>query len=96
MSAEDCLSLIEQPEWFEEAACRGMDPNVFFPNVQETVEQDRAIAKRVCSNCSVRELCEIRGRFEEYGIWGGTDEDQRHESGDIVLRSQQRGFWADE
>lgn len=98
MSADDCLDLIEKPEWFERRACINMDPNVFFPNNLATIEEDRAIAKRVCSNCPVKEECKIRGWNEEYGVWGGLDEDERWllhggEDGDMIARTQQRGFW---
>lgn len=101
MSADDCLALMEKPEWFEDAACRGMDPDVFFPNVLETIEEDREIAKRVCANCSVRELCQDRGEDEEYGIWGGEDEDERWlrkggPDSDMVNRTQQKGYWEHE
>lgn len=100
MSAEDCLSLLEKEEWESRAACKGMDPNVFFPDVLETIEEDRAIAKRVCANCPVRQQCEDKGWHEEYGIWGGIDEDERWlahggEDGDMVSRSRLRGFWND-
>lgn len=100
MSADDCLDMMEKPDWFEKAACKGMDPNVFFPNTLATIEQDRAIAKRVCSNCPVETQCKDRGRDnrEEYGIWGGEDEDERWVAlggpdSDMVQRSAQRGFW---
>lgn len=103
MSADDCLSLMEKPDWFQDAACRGMDPDVFFPNHLDTIEEDREIAKRVCSNCPVATQCRdmARLRNEEYGVWGGEDEDERWlnnggPDGEMVLRSQQRGFWSDE
>lgn len=101
MSADECLDLMEREEWESRAACRGMDPNAFFPNVLETIEEDREIAKRVCDNCEVREQCLSKGWSEEYGIWGGTDEDERWlahggEDGDMVARTQQKGFWSND
>lgn len=101
MSADDCLKMMEREDWFEDAACRDMDPNVFFPNVLATIEDDRAIAKRVCSNCAVKKQCGDKGWDEEYGIWGGTDEDERWllhggEEGDMIARTQQKGFWSND
>jgi WhiB family redox-sensing transcriptional regulator len=100
MSADDCLGMMEKEDWFVKAACRDMDPNVFFPNNLATIEEDRAIAKRVCSNCEVKQLCKerARDRREEYGVWGGEDEDERWlalggPDSDMVQRSTQRGFW---
>ena len=98
MSADDCLGMMEKEEWFPRAACRGMDPNVFFPNNLATIEEDREIAKRVCGNCEVKDLCREKGWPEEYGIWGGEDEDERWllhggEDGDMIARTQQKGFW---
>lgn len=103
MSANDCLSLMEREDWEKDAACRGMDPNVFFPNIEATYETDKEIALRVCSNCPVRAQCRSKGRtnLEEYGIWGGEDDEERYEAlggadSGMTLRSQQRGFWEDE
>lgn len=100
MSADECLDMMERAEWESRAACRGMDPDVFFPNTLATIEEDREIAKRVCANCEVRENCKEKARAnrEEYGIWGGEDEDERWlvlggPDSDMVQRSQQKGFW---
>jgi WhiB family transcriptional regulator, redox-sensing transcriptional regulator len=56
--------------WKTEAACRSMDPEIFFP----TDEEGEALALGVCAECPVRELCleyAIRSR-ETDGVWGGT------------------------
>ncbi|WP_043485968.1 MULTISPECIES: WhiB family transcriptional regulator [Streptomyces] len=66
--------------WRERAACRGVDPDLFFPigNSGPTLEQIDE-AKAVCGQCPVVEQClnwAMRvGRVE--GIWGGTTEGER-------------------
>jgi WhiB family redox-sensing transcriptional regulator len=65
----------EERPWEADAACRGMEPSLFFPiNDDDSVE-----ALNVCRACPVREEClawalETRERF---GVWGGTTERQR-------------------
>lgn len=58
--------------WRKEAACRGLDPDLFFPQHSESAEQPLA----VCARCSVRHEClnyalSLPERTT-LGIWGGT------------------------
>lgn len=61
--------------WRDKAACRGIDPNVFFPIVKGEDEQ----AKAICVSCSVRQDClEFAiNNGEKDGIWGGANESER-------------------
>lgn len=71
---------IERAVWFEQAACRSSDPELFFPvgstgQAAELMERARAI----CGTCNVREDCLLYA-FEtnqEAGVWGGHPEDER-------------------
>lgn len=62
-------------DWIEQANCRGVDPELFFPARGESVKKARA----VCKGCVVRGKCLdyalVHG--EKYGIWGGTTEKER-------------------
>ncbi|WP_046731437.1 WhiB family transcriptional regulator [Streptomyces humi] len=66
--------------WRERAACRDVDPDLFFPVGTAgltLVQIDEA--KAVCARCPVRERC-LRwaldvGQVE--GVWGGTTESER-------------------
>jgi WhiB family redox-sensing transcriptional regulator len=72
--------------WMWDAACATADPEVFFP--REGDEAAISAAKRVCARCPVRDQC-LQYSFdtrEEFGIWGGLDEWERH----ALLESQQR------
>ena len=39
--------------WRKRAACRGVDPEVFYP----ATDEDAGTAKSICSTCPVREAC---------------------------------------
>lgn len=61
--------------WQEEAACFGIDPDVFFP----TSEEEAGPALAYCSACGIRETCLAWAlkSGERYGVWGGLTEQQR-------------------
>ena len=63
-------------EWQLQAACRGMDSEVFFHPERERGFRRRereARAKRVCRRCPVIEQCRRHALAveEPYGVWGG-------------------------
>ena len=70
--------------WRQAAACRGVDPEVFYP---VSDEQARA-AKVVCERCPVRQPClefALASRERE-GVWGGATERERRR----ILRQRRR------
>jgi WhiB family transcriptional regulator, redox-sensing transcriptional regulator len=67
--------------WLDLAACRDIDPELFFA---ERGEQAKAhAAKQVCASCPVQEPCQdlavtaATGRGDDHGIFGGTKPHQR-------------------
>ena len=69
-------------DWQLNAACRGMDSDVFFhPEGERGAERENRIAraKAVCSTCSVLNACRLYSVKvrEPYGVWGGLSEDER-------------------
>lgn len=61
--------------WRQRAACRGVDPDVFYPSSDEEAEE----AKAICRVCPVRESCleyALVNR-ERDGVWGGATERER-------------------
>jgi WhiB family redox-sensing transcriptional regulator len=62
-------------DWMSEAACEGVDPDLFFPERGD----DTSGAKAVCRECPVREDCleYALANGIRYGIWGGTSERER-------------------
>lgn len=65
-------------DWRDDARCKEMDPDLFFPagTTGPALLQIEA-AKEVCRQCTVREDCLEDGLREEYGIWGGITEEER-------------------
>lgn len=61
--------------WRREAACRGVDPELFFPGRGDP--EGLARAKAVCETCPVREHCAEDGMGERFGVWGGLSDHQR-------------------
>ncbi|HLI54092.1 MAG TPA: WhiB family transcriptional regulator [Acidimicrobiales bacterium] len=63
------------PAWRQRAACRGVDPDIFYPVSDEEAED----AKAICATCPVRQLCldwALANREKE-GVWGGATERER-------------------
>jgi WhiB family redox-sensing transcriptional regulator len=60
--------------WAADAACRGLDPNLFLPERGD--RNHEAVA--VCHGCEVREAClEYAIEHRAAGVWGGTSERER-------------------
>lgn len=70
--------------WSKRAACRGLDPIIFFPLTDDEADS----AKAVCSGCDVRELCleHALGQREREGVWGGCTERERRR----IIRRRRR------
>lgn len=68
--------------WQADAACRGVDSNLFFGPQHEprdTKVRREAQAKDICRTCPVREACLAFAleTNETYGVWGGLNESER-------------------
>jgi WhiB family redox-sensing transcriptional regulator len=61
--------------WRKHAACRCIDPDVFYP----VSDEEAAEAKTICGVCPVREACleYALAHREREGVWGGTTERER-------------------
>ncbi len=66
--------------WTDLAACRGVDPELFYPISTTGPAVDQvAEAKQVCAGCPVTTDClnwALRAG-EPIGIWGGTTPEER-------------------
>jgi WhiB family transcriptional regulator, redox-sensing transcriptional regulator len=73
----------EQLNWRTRAACRYVEPELFFPlGTAGPALQAIDRAKQICGACPVRARCldwAIR-HGAAYGIWGGRTEEERRES----------------
>lgn len=66
--------------WRVGAACADVDPELFFPvGVTGPAVDQIAEAKAVCAGCSVQTTCLEFAitTNQEYGVWGGTSEEER-------------------
>lgn len=77
--------------WKADAACRGMDTNLFFPERGQTHIVRAALA--VCERCTVRQECFDYCRLSglRVGIWGGLSERARRRIIDKPLKIQRGG-----
>lgn len=71
-------------DWMVFGSCTTTDPEMFFPDKGGSPRD----AKVVCEGCDVRERCLewALEHNEQFGIWGGLSERQRHQ-----LRVQREG-----
>ncbi len=63
-------------DWFDDAACRDADTDVFFP----VSDADAGPAKEICAACPAREAC-LEYALETRppaGVWGGLTPIERH------------------
>ena len=70
-------------DWKAKANCKGLAPELFFPERNEHEKVRQALA--VCRGCVVRDECLEENLGEQFGIWGGTSGKQR-----VALRRQRK------
>lgn len=65
----------EDTDWRARGACVDLDPDLFFPD--PSASADEALA--ACDGCLVRLACLswALATREQYGVWGGTTEQER-------------------
>jgi len=80
--------------WLPEANCIGTDPELFFPvgTSEPSLSQVEA-AKRICHACAVRRDCLEWSlvTFQDAGVWGGLDEEERR----VIRRARRRSVVAE-
>jgi WhiB family transcriptional regulator, redox-sensing transcriptional regulator len=68
--------------WLPDAACIGEDPELFFPiGTSAPATEQITRAKRICGSCCVRAECLewSLATYQDAGVWGGLDEQERRE-----------------
>ena len=72
----------QELDWRQQAACRLMPAEMFFPvGTSGMAIEEATAAKAVCGQCEVTEPCltfALDSR-QEFGVWGGKDEEERRE-----------------
>ena len=83
--------VLTEQAWRQEAACKGVDPEVFHPQVSQATtngtkgQYGKKALRQINEAKSYCEACLVRGECldyalttnQEHGIWGGTDERER-------------------
>ena len=67
--------------WRDDAACGDADPELFFPDGDTvSIRMQVKAAKAICRGCPVSATCLswALASGQEFGIWGGLTEDERH------------------
>ncbi|MCC7075484.1 MAG: WhiB family transcriptional regulator [Acidimicrobiia bacterium] len=72
--------------WRDQAKCRGLDPEIFFPDPE--IEEDASEAITICLECRVQEVCleHALARREKEGVWGGATVKERRR----IIRRRRR------
>lgn len=61
--------------WQDDARCAEVDPDLFFPDMGDTVGSQKA--QRFCEECPVAVQCAQLGLQFEFGIFGGITAQKR-------------------
>jgi WhiB family transcriptional regulator, redox-sensing transcriptional regulator len=79
MSTPGVLVRRRGPGWRDEAACRGVDPDVFVPDELSVGGKpaDYALALSICAQCPVTAECLAECGHEATGVYGGLTPRQR-------------------
>lgn len=60
--------------WRLRANCRGLDPDIFYPERGQSLEK----AKKICAQCTVTEECLAESMINyDPGVWGNKSERER-------------------
>jgi len=94
---EELASVVEARvarPWRNSAACRGVNPSLFFPQRGDRITT--AAARKVCEHCTVRQQCILDTLGEREGMYGGITPKRRQRlaaalddrpGSDLVIRS---------
>lgn len=75
-------------DWRSRGLCVGEDPDMFFPSHGEPGTK----ARQICDGCAVRDQClDYAVEADEFGIWGGLDQQERRNLRRKRQRRQQAG-----
>jgi WhiB family redox-sensing transcriptional regulator len=88
-------SNVPAADWRHRAACRGEDPELFFPvGTGPDAKVQTALAKQVCRACPVAGACGTWAMDHGYdsGVWGGTTEAERVAAKRRAARIRSKGL----
>lgn len=72
---------------YDSASCKGIDTEMFFPDIENFKPEDMEPFKRMCGSCPVQKRCLEWGLVHErYGVWGGMTPRER------IVERRRRGW----
>jgi WhiB family redox-sensing transcriptional regulator len=86
---------VSNRKWTEQAACKGMDTNLFFPDDRTPQNSSKYdVAKQVCAECPVKEECLTYAIENDIrvGMFGGMSRKQRRV--EARMRKIRKNSWA--
>ena len=63
--------LVRPESWLDDAACRGVGTDVFYPEKPTRAGAQYRAAQRICRSCPVTAECLTAGMDDPHGVWGG-------------------------
>jgi len=68
------VTFMETERWQDQASCKGMDTELFYPERYATQSFEVCRVLAICRNCPVRRECrnEAIANGERHGVWGQT------------------------
>jgi WhiB family redox-sensing transcriptional regulator len=74
---DNVYRLFQRPDWMADANCRGLNPDLFFPNRGEPTDDLR----QICRRCDVQTECldYALDNNEDKGFWGGLSGRERRQ-----------------
>ena len=74
----ELLKLVDRKDWIKDAACVGMDPEIFFSDTRRVkTKPETRLALDTCNKCPVSEECLQENMGELFGIFGGKTAEER-------------------
>jgi len=95
------VSLAPPPEfaadWNRRAACRGHDPELFYPDIEqhEKAAAQAAAAQKICKGCPVRLAClktTLETKGKKFGVSGGIWWEEPHNESPLTAKEQARAM----
>jgi hypothetical protein len=76
--------------WSKLAICAGENPDTFFPSNGDPGTR----ARHICAHCPVRRDCaQYATEADEFGIWGGLDQEQRRALAVELMQQMCKASW---
>jgi hypothetical protein len=84
---KDWLKLNEAIDEVGQVSCSNF-PDIYFPDQTEGKNAELALAKRMCGECPIRNLCvAFAMKHDVQGIWGGVTQAERNQIKRLMRRS---------